>query len=350
LISTGNQQLAVNAGTVELVTTQGLGAHAEHAPTAAAAAALLCALLRKHGGAVEAAMEVGFDDALPACIRMHPENEEVQIAGCMAVFSACWDNDAVQDALREAGVVELLLEAMGRYRSSGRLLAMACAALSNMCDSPETEAYWLAQGGLEAVIAALAALPSEQMVQEEGCRAICNVAYNLGNQGALLGARAHEPVLAAMRAYAGESVIQEIGTCFIGNLTTDHDEAKQLLGAAALGPVLAALRGHRDVVDVQEEAWRALIGLVQEKANRGLAVAEGALEVVAEAMAATEDAGILRFGSLVLLQLVKDNEMRRPVVELGVVPVLEAGMAQFPGDEALNEIGAKLVKKLVKAK
>jgi hypothetical protein len=158
LISTGNQQLAVNAGTVELVTTQGLGAHAEHAPTAAAAAALLCALLRKHGGAVEA-MEVGFDAALPACIRMHPENEEVQIAGCMAVFSACWDNDAVQDALREAGVVELLLEAMGRYRSSGRLLAMACAALSNMCDSPETEAYWLAQGGLEAVIAAPVPLP-----------------------------------------------------------------------------------------------------------------------------------------------------------------------------------------------
>ena len=124
----GNQQLAVSSGAVE-ITMRALGTHAEDAATAAATLSLLCALLRKHGTAVEVAMEEGFAAALPACLKAHSEDEPVQSAACTAVFSACWDNDGVQDALREAGVVELVLAAMERHCASGRVQAMACAAL-----------------------------------------------------------------------------------------------------------------------------------------------------------------------------------------------------------------------------
>ena len=67
-------------------------------------------------------------------------------------------------------------------------------------------------------------------------------------------------------------------------------------------------------------------------------------------MAETEDAVILRFGCLVLLQLVKDNEVRKPVVDLGVVPTIQAGLSRYAEDEGLQECGAKLLKKLVKEK
>ena len=350
----GNQQLAINSGAVEL-TIHGLRTHghpegANDAATASTASIALCGLLRKHSGAVEAAMEAGFGTVLPACMRSHMVDAETQAAGCMAMFSAAWDNDAVQDVLRGTGCVDVILEAMKAHMSTARVQAMASAALSNMCDSPETEAHLLSQGALAQVVAALESFPQDGSVQEEASRALCNVAYNLENQAALLGAGAVEVVVGAMTTFPANAEIQEIGSCFLGNVTTDNAEAKQGVGPLALGVVLRAIRDHSDTTEVQEEAWRALIGLVQEKENRGLAVAEGALEIANGAMSATDDPGILRFGSLALLQLVKDNAMRQPLVDMGLIQVLKSAMERFPDDTELQEAGDKLAKKLGRAK
>jgi len=188
----------------------------------------------------------------------------------------------------------------------------------------------------------------EAAVQEEGCRALCNAAFNSNNQEKLIAIGAHDAVREAMAAYPERMDLQEIGCCFIGNVTTENDEAKKKLGPMT-GLVLAALGAHPTVADLQEEGWRALIGLVQEKENRSLAISEGGLKVIVDVMRDTDDASILRFGCLALLQLVKDNEVRKPVVDLGATPILAAGIKNFPDDAGLQEVGNKLMKKLGRA-
>ena len=149
----GNQSLAVNSGAVEL-TLVGISTHGHvDAEACAAACSALCALLRKHDGAVNCALdceEFPFSQ-LPGAMRQHAGDVAVQIAGCTAIFSAAWGNESVQDLLREYDAIEVIVAAMTAFPGDTALQAMACAALSNMCDSEETERHVIFTGALDKV-------------------------------------------------------------------------------------------------------------------------------------------------------------------------------------------------------
>ena len=180
-------------------------------------------------GSEQAAADAGVLEAVVAAMQAHPQEADVQMRGCMALFTVCCGEDAAGPGRRqraaEAEVLEALVDALLAHPQAAALQVWGCMALTNVCCGDDAAAPARKQQAaeaeaLEAVVAAMWAHPQVVGVQQEGCRALTNVcrghdaaglarkqrAAQVGGRGVAAAAMQAHPAHREMQCY-GQRVL-----------------------------------------------------------------------------------------------------------------------------------------------
>eukprot|EP01052_Picozoa_sp_SAG31_P029275 SAG31_NODE_2897_length_4936_cov_3.814348_3_plen_406_part_00 len=114
--------------------------------------------------------------AVVAAMKTNSNNAEVQHAGCQALWSMAYKNDAGRALIVAAGGVSALVLAMNTFASSPAIQASACSALASLAVDDAIAADIVAAGVQDLVVATLSNYVHDASVAEPAMVLLANLA------------------------------------------------------------------------------------------------------------------------------------------------------------------------------
>jgi hypothetical protein len=208
--------------------------------------------------ACQSAAGVAAIGAAAAAIRAWPAGKLIQKSALMLVDTlAVAGQDGVCDAAREAGIIELAAAAMMRFPASNSVVGRCCSVLAVLCEDDAAAALRAsAAGAVELILAALHAQTLDDSVRDSAAWALGAICKHVRATKAL------DAVLANMALHVGNSAAQACGCLALHHLKSETQQA----ALSVLPAILGAMRVHPADAHVQQQAARALFGLLGQGA------------------------------------------------------------------------------------
>ena len=276
---------------------------------------------RQHNGGIRVVV---------AALQAHADNVQVQLEGCAALRSLCYNADN-QVKAAVAGGIETLVATLRAHVDNDTVMEAACGAAAKLTGVPVNKAKALECGVLEAVIAAMARHPRVQGVQRDGCAAIASISVSADAQMRAAAAGGIDVVISALHGHLEEEAVQQTGCLALKHLTSTVENHLLAADKGAIRAVIAALTLHLSNAGVQEGGCGVLKNLTIAPDKKIEASQEGGVEAVLAAL--REHPNNVRVaeaacGALGLLVADQDNE-KKVAVAGGIEAVVAALRAHF---------------------
>jgi hypothetical protein len=283
--------------------------------------------------------ELGALDLIVAAMRTHPNEVELQICGCRAV----WNLSATptnQVGFVAAGALDALLGAMEEFLDEPEVQEKAMAALSNLGAAEANLDILLDKGAVGRIVEAMNRHSEDARVQVKGCTAIINLAsHDSPVKRKILEAGAGGAVVVSMVMHPEHSDLQEKALRAIRNLCANNDENKvDLANIGGVDAVIRAMQEHRDEAGVQEAGAWALSNLALDAGNRAVIGDSGGIDVVIRAMWVHSDhPGVQEWCCRALWTLAGDPQNRSMIMDVGGISAVINAMQAHVDESAVQE-------------
>jgi len=206
------------------------------------------------------------------CLR-RPGNALAHVDACqrLVAWIRCEDDEGAAGAERRksqaihAGVVPAVVQSMNQGTYDHALQISGCAALRVLCagDGAENElAFAVGQGGgADAVMQAMHMHPSQNVVQREACRALKQMALHSANRQRIIRGHGMELISSSMRAHMHSDALLEGGCLALSNVAFEPASAGHIT-MELMQTVVLAMQQHRDSIELQEAAIRAIYNML----------------------------------------------------------------------------------------
>jgi hypothetical protein len=177
---------------------------------------------------------------------------------------AAFGQRPMQDALREAGGVQVVLECMRAFPAAPPLLAEGLRALAQLCHhSHVTQSLAAKEGAAGVVVDVLRRYHSDAAVAAHGLRAMHTLAHHSREHQEAMRAEGAPAVLAdILRAHGGERLVVIEACRAVARLAWRCPEGQEgLARSGVVGALLASLKLHSREHAVQLQGCRALSAL-----------------------------------------------------------------------------------------
>ncbi|CAB9512605.1 expressed unknown protein [Seminavis robusta] len=333
----------------------------------------------------------GAMDLIAESMHTYPEDVELQIHGCRAVWNGSGTPEN-QVAFVDAGALDIILADMDRFMDNNEVQECAMGTLSNLAAAEANLLKMVEKGTVGRVVEAMNKHSDNKMVQSKGCSAITNMASHLsplkkdimdmGGGGAVVICMVMHPddfdlqekalralknlssnndenkvelaniggidaVITAMQVHRDQPGVQEAGAWTLSNLASNNDNKAVIGDCGGIDVVIRAMWVHSDNVKVQEWCCRALYTLTLDRHNSGMVLQVGGISAVVNAMQAHVDSGAVQeMGCAVLCNLAFDESSKMRIVDEEALDAIVLAMVLYSEDAKVQESACEVLLQL----
>jgi hypothetical protein len=288
---------------------------------------------------VSQALALGAAETTVTIMSAQPDGALAQSACCQVLFMlAESDNFGFR-----AGAVRAVLAALSTHSGDYDTQVRALAALHRLAWHEPNAQEALAAGALETVVSVLRTHTSDgDDILKASCLALQSLAISseVAQEATRLDAvPAIVSILQRGAALTGDSKMSEAASAVLECLVQHSVQARTAAGASGgVEAVVAVLRAHPQATSLQYCGWTTLTSLFQhDTQNAVLANHAGALALMVAALREhVAYAPVVQSVCLALSCLVNRTATAKAAGQLGVVPLIVAGMQSHAANEALQ--------------
>eukprot|EP00588_Corethron_pennatum_P014806 CAMPEP_0194279292 /NCGR_PEP_ID=MMETSP0169-20130528/13842_1 /TAXON_ID=218684 /ORGANISM="Corethron pennatum, Strain L29A3" /LENGTH=1747 /DNA_ID=CAMNT_0039023695 /DNA_START=75 /DNA_END=5318 /DNA_ORIENTATION=+ len=269
------------------------------------------------------------------CFKKFPENAYITELAIALIIGLVSGNSENKDTIESLGGINAIVAGMRVHRGAARVQENGCRALWLLAaNNPINKISIASAKGIEAIVGAMEMYPLNTSLQKKACGALWSLSYNsVTNQVAIAHCDGLSAIIKVMRSHQQTLELQEQAMRALLNLASKN-EANQLRIAVEGGIdiIISAMLTHTQAPTLQEKACEVLWALSLKDDVVQIQIGnKGGIAVIVNAMNDhLEIVGVQEKALWVLLNLVKNQQVRNTMVKMNVKPVVIQAGRLFP--------------------